>query len=185
MRDYSFALAVLGILLVAGCVACKTSATMLSNARLRQQTAEAALAENQGTLATMTARKYNILAGMPAIDSFLREWTPLMSEGAMPGQIGLELTDLSRRLGLAGTRRPTPLRTDYPLGDSIKTLQMVGFSVTGDYRTTMSWLGNVEDRFPAARIESLTLSGSGSAANEVELTLTLGFWLNDPDTKKQ
>lgn len=185
MRHYSSSLAVLAILLVAGFVAYQSSASMLSNARLRLQTVESVLAENQHMLVIKTAQKNDILSGMPAINSFLQEWTPLMSEGAMPGQIGLELTDLSRRLGLAGNRRPTPLRTDYPLGDSTTTLQMVGFSVIGDYRTTLSWLGSVEDRFPAARVESLTLSGSGSASNEVELTLTLGFWLNESLATKQ
>jgi hypothetical protein len=185
MRDYSISLIALGILLVAGCAVWKTSGSMLSGARLLLQTAEVEFQENRDALATRSARKDDILSGMPAIDSFLRAWTPLLGEGAAPGQTGLELTDLARRLGLAGNRRPTPLRTDYPLGDSMTTLQMVGFSVIGDHKTAMSWLGNVEDRFPAARVESLTLSGSGSASNEVELTLTLGFLLNQTGSGKQ
>jgi len=109
------------------------------------------------------------------VNKFLSAWSLLAQEGTEgPGPVGNRLSSLAKTHGLLTLRLPTPKREDYPFAGSIASVQLVGFSVTGPYSQIMAWLGEVEDSFVFARVESVEISPSGTAA-DVELVLNLAF----------
>lgn len=177
LRNHKTTIAVVLFLTLVGCVTFRVSSSMLQAAQTQLFDTTASVASSNEELRGKITTQDEVQRGLPDVELFLEEWTPLMIKGSSPSQIGLELSDLAQKAGLVGNRRPTPLRNDYPLGNATVSLQMVGFSIVGDYKAAMTWLGEVEKLFPAARMESLHITGAGS--NEVELLINLGFLIQN------
>lgn len=135
------------------------------------------LANERATLETRKKDMRRLALQDATVTTFLADWLPLSIEGANPGQVGLALSDLSLKAGLVGNRRPTPIETDYPFGNGPVPVQAVGFSVIGEYRQAIRWLGQVEDRFPFARLETLNITSV--SANEVEMNVNFTFLLEE------
>jgi hypothetical protein len=149
----------------------------------KYRAAEESRAEANGELTTARAqgaalqrRLDTLRTGDAVIDTFLGSWQIHLGLDVNPGQIGQTLSDLAVSGGLLGTRRPTPLRQDYPLGGAAVPVQIVTFSVNGDFPAVFRWLGQVERNFPLARVESVSLQSRTGA--EVELMLALAFPLH-------
>jgi hypothetical protein len=154
MKYYSGPIIFLLILFVLGAAAGAVTQGKYAEAQQRLNLAQSSLEESEKTLTTRKAQ----------LEAALRN---------SPGEIGSTLGEIARAVGVLSNRRPTPRRDDYPLGSTTIPVQMVSYSVNGDYRLAMEWLGKVEDRFPFARIESVVMTGAG--VNEVELLLNMAF----------
>ena len=177
MRYYSGPIIALLVLLL---IAAEASSFTDKRRRQTQERLANAVDQHADSLHSLEARRADRIraeAGSDAVNKFLAEWSLLSPEGANPGQVGLVLSDLAQRLSLAGNRMPTPTLNDYHFGNGFAEVQTVNYSVQGDYHQALDWLGQVEDRYPYARVGNLDIKGSGG--NEVELVVCLEFLLDE------
>ena len=119
-------------------------------------------------------RLYKASEGAKQVERFLADWSLHAEEGSSVGNIVDKLSKLAYDRNLITTRRPTPIREDYPFGALAATVQIVGFTVTGSYPSVIDWLGAVETSMPYARIENVVMRGRN---NDIEMEIQLEFML--------
>lgn len=173
MRYYSGPIItlVLALLIAIGCA-------YLTNGQYRtaqdqKLAAESTLEATRTSLADWQKTRDAANKWMPSIRQFLAAWSLYSSEGDSPAQVVVELGDMARGAGLVSRPRPTPKNDQYPFAGGLATVQMVAYSVTGDYKRALDWLGRVETRYPYARVESLIVQGAG--IDGVELMVNMAF----------
>lgn len=147
------------------------------DAQLRLSEVKSSVAKSLANLNARKEDKVRVDKGDEAVSTFLSAWSGYVTEGKNPGQVGFVLSELAQKSGLVGNRRPTPMETDYPFGNGLTPVQTVGFSVVGEYKQAMEWLGKVEDRFPFSRIEGMSISSSG--VSEIEMLVNLSFLMEE------
>jgi hypothetical protein len=167
-----------GIVLIIGALVSFQTTRNLSErgaaARAEHERLNGVLEQDRHTTEVAIAKFSKASGQRKLVEQFLSEWGLLAEDGANNGAIVEKLSKLAYDRNLIASRRPTPTRTDYPLGASIATVQVVGFSVTGNYSSVIDWLGAVETAYPYARLENVALHGRTS---DVDLEVTLAFLL--------
>lgn len=166
--------ALLGLSAAASVFAINNASMRSDRAIAAARSAQEALAAEQQKHDAENRRFQQSSSGQTELETFLGDWSLYAEEGNALGDVVDRLSKLAYDRNLITTRRPTPLRGDYPLGADTASVQVVGFSVSGNYESVIDWLGAVERTFPFGRIESAALRGR---ASDVELEIQLTFFL--------
>lgn len=115
--------------------------------------------------------------------AFMKAWEPHLAPVPakdLGNYLRNTMATLAMRTGLTSEGATVPAEPrSYPVGPKMIRVQQVSLNVISEsLPAELTWLGAVEERFPTARVESLTLSGY--ASRSVQLSVTLLHPVEEP-----
>lgn len=183
-KYYRLTFIVLGAVLAGLVVLTLVSLSYSKLARDRKRTATEKLDKITEEVTVIETRQKNLERDMKPVDTFVRAWAPAISEGASKDlslTLPYSLMDAgARKFGLTANAPRTPPAKDISfLGRSYRVQPVTVSGSLNSLVKLCSWLGDVEQTYPYARVEEVTLAAASAGGN-----LTMKISLQQPITQE-
>ena len=176
MRYYQSIFALIGLLFVL-CAGLFASTTAWTRSLREAFSAESSRAQNAAAAAVADQRLVRLRdRAVTPLREFTRSWQTHLSPAGqreLGNHVRNSLTTLATRTGLTSEGATVPAEPrSYAAGGSVIRVQQVSLNVVSEsLPAVITWLGAVEEQFPYARVEGVTVSGYASRSVQLALTI--------------